>query len=317
MDVNHGEKQLKVYIAGKLTDYNIPFIIKIIKESGIHITHDWTKCIGDEKSKAAKQDIQGVIECDILVALMIDPDYEYRGTFLEIGIAIGSNKKILIISSGGKCENLCFFHYEKIIHSYLYNIHNTLRILNAIKSNPNQNKKILIIGPGKHGKDTFTEMIVKETNLQFQSSSQYANELIVFDALKDKYNYKNSIECFNDRSNHRLEWYDLICEYNKDDKSRLTKEILEKNDIYVGMRDDKEFDESCHLFDIVIWIRSRERNIELIGENNIKYYVKARDLKDPSMKIVELYADIIIENDGSIDDLYIKAKNLINFFNLY
>ena len=34
------------------------------------------------------------------------------------------------------------------------------------------------------------------------------------------------IECFEDRVNHRSEWFDLITNYNKEDRTRLTKEIL-------------------------------------------------------------------------------------------
>jgi hypothetical protein len=45
--------------------------------------------------------------------------------------------------------------------------------------------------------------------------------------LKVKYGYKTSEECFEDRVNHRSEWYDMICEYNLNDKAKLAKGILE------------------------------------------------------------------------------------------
>ena len=59
--------------------------------------------------------------------------------------------------------------------------------------------------------------------------------------------------------NRRTEWYKMICGFNKDDKARLTKAILNEYDCYVGMRDDMEFRASKHLFDLIIWVDASER----------------------------------------------------------
>jgi len=77
--------------------------------------------------------------------------------------------------------------------------------------------KLLIIGYGANGKDTVAEYWQKEFGLTFSSSSLTACKIFLFDYLKDKYNYKTYEECFNDRHNHRQEWFDLIKDYNKDD----------------------------------------------------------------------------------------------------
>jgi hypothetical protein len=74
----------------------------------------------------------------------------------------------------------------------------------------------------------------------YKSSSLAASEIFIYDTLKDKYGYKTPEECFEDRVNHRAEWFDLICDYNKDDKARLAKEIMKSADIYVGMRSNEE-----------------------------------------------------------------------------
>lgn len=151
--------------------------------------------------------------------------------------------------------------------------------------------KVLIIGNARHGKDTLAEILNREFGIEFLSSSQAANEIFIFETLKDKYGYKNSEECFNDRVNHREEWYNLICDYNKDDRSKLAKDIINRSDCYVGMRDYDEFVKSKDLFDIIIWVDASERLAKEIGSFNI-------DKKD---------VDIIIENNGSLEEFEQKS----------
>ncbi len=64
---------------------------------------------------------------------------------------------------------------------------------------------ILIIGHGRHGKDTLAELIQVYTGFTFKSSSESAAEIFIYDALKEKYGYKSFIECYEDRHNHRAE----------------------------------------------------------------------------------------------------------------
>lgn len=121
--------------------------------------------------------------------------------------------------------------------------------------------KILVLGSARHGKDTFAELLNEHFGLTFKSSSQAAADIFLYDALKDKYGYKTPEECFEDRVNHRAEWKDLICDYNKDDRAKLAKEILKNSDCYVGMRDRAEINECMKqgLFDIIVWIDASDR----------------------------------------------------------
>jgi dephospho-CoA kinase len=155
-------------------------------------------------------------------------------------------------------------------------------------------KKILILGHARHGKDTLAEILNKEYGMTFMSSSQAANEIFLFDELKNKYGYKTKEESFNDRVNHREEWYNMICNYNKNDRSRLAKEIINKSDCYVGMRDYEEFVGTRNLFDIIIWVDASERLPYEIGSFNI-------NKKD---------ADIIIENNGTLEEFEIKSTKV-------
>ena len=161
--------------------------------------------------------------------------------------------------------------------------------------------KLLILGHGRHGKDTFAEMLNEKYGLKFMSSSQAASDIFIYDILKEKYSYKTSEECYEDRSKHRKEWYEMICDYNKDDKARLAKGILENADCYVGMRDREEIEECMKqkLFDLIIWVDASER----------------WPLEDASsFNIDKSCADLILENNGSLEEFEEKVIRIGKVF---
>ena len=159
-------------------------------------------------------------------------------------------------------------------------------------------KKILIIGHARHGKDTVAEMMEKFFGFTFESSSIAACRIFLFDALKDKYGYTTPEHCFEDRVNHREEWKDLICEYNKVDKARLAREIIKSYDIYVGMRDDEEI-QACmdhRLFDHVIAVYDPRKPKESSKSFNIDMWAAA---------------DIVIPNAWDLPALERKVHALL------
>lgn len=156
------------------------------------------------------------------------------------------------------------------------------------------NIKILVLGNMRHGKDSFAEILNEEFGIRFQSSSQASADIFLYDALKDKYGYKTPEECFEDRVNHRPEWKQMICDYNKDDRAKLAKAILKDSDCYVGMRDKEEIDECMRqgLFDLIIWVDASERlPLEPASSFNID----------------KTCADIIIENNGTFEEFKDKV----------
>ncbi len=113
---------------------------------------------------------------------------------------------------------------------------------------------LLIVGHGRHGKDTLAESWRDTFGMAFESSSYACAEIFIFEALKDKYGYKNLQECFDDRSNHRAEWHDMIAAYNTPEKSRLGQEIVDRTGCYVGMRNNEEI-QACMskgIFDLIV-----------------------------------------------------------------
>lgn len=146
--------------------------------------------------------------------------------------------------------------------------------------------KILILGHGRHGKDTAAEILRDDTGIKFRSSSDAACEIAVFPYLSEIYGYATPQQCFQDRANHRAEWKQLITDYNTPDKAKLCKEIIATHDCYVGMRCPQEYAAVRHLFALVLWIDARER-VE----------------SDPTMSIDRDPSMIVIDNNQDIENL--------------
>ena len=85
-------------------------------------------------------------------------------------------------------------------------------------------------------------------------------------------------------------WKESITLLNSPDKSTLARLILQEASIYDGMRCDKEYAASKHLFDHVLWIDA-----------------KARKPKDPSMAIkFDPDTMLYVDNNGSEQELVAK-----------
>jgi hypothetical protein len=154
------------------------------------------------------------------------------------------------------------------------------------------NKKLCIIGQGRHGKDTVAEILRDQFGYSFLSSSEASAKIFLFDLLKGEFGYNTWQECFEDRHNHRDRWFTEISKYNTPNKSRLAKAIMEENDIYVGMRCKDELAACMEdgVFDLVIWVDASER-------------VSYRE-PESSCTVTKEQADLVIDNNGIELELY-------------
>lgn len=73
-------------------------------------------------AKEAAEDAAGVQESEVFVASMSDSKYAYRGTFFELGMAIGLGKRVFIVvpesiyNGQSYFWNMTFFHHPAITH---------------------------------------------------------------------------------------------------------------------------------------------------------------------------------------------------------
>ena len=160
--------------------------------------------------------------------------------------------------------------------------------------------KLLVIGHGRHGKDTVCEILAKNYNYSFESSSRFCSKLFIYNMLKDKYGYSSEEECYEDRHNHRAEWYNAICDYNEKDAATLGREIFKEHDIYCGLRNKREFFamKNTGVFDYAIWV---DRSDHLPPES-----------KD-SMSLEQWMADYTIDNNRDLNQLMFSTYQLIEF----
>ena len=118
---------MKIYLAGKWTDKEtIRTHMDELEFNGHKITHDWTSYEADSnnaKSDMAVKDVEGVKNADMVIILMTDPKYMYRGSFTELGVALGTGKAIYIICPDEKaeCRTNVFFHHPSITHLESWN----------------------------------------------------------------------------------------------------------------------------------------------------------------------------------------------------
>ena len=157
--------------------------------------------------------------------------------------------------------------------------------------------KLLICGHGRHGKDSVADLLCDFNNYKASSSSVYAMKVLE-DVIMAHTGYSSFAECYEKRSLHRPYLYELIRNYNTPDKARLSREILQEHQIYVGMRDLEEFNASKHLYDLKIWVDASGRGVPL----------------EPitSFNIPKDEFDVIIENNGTYDQLVHKVARLAN-----
>lgn len=128
MSQNESNKH-KVWVSGAWA-HREEMSVKIdeLRQLGYEITHDWTRVEKAEtpspvdQGDYAKFDIDGVKNSDIAVAVMDDPDYAYRGTYTEIGCALGIGKPLHIVapypldSCGNYVQTNVFFWHPDITH---------------------------------------------------------------------------------------------------------------------------------------------------------------------------------------------------------
>lgn len=158
-----------------------------------------------------------------------------------------------------------------------------------MKSRSNQSAakpRMLIIGHGRHGKDTVAEMLVEIAGLTFASSSEFAAEKAVYPLVSDL--YPDWRACFEDRANHRALWHHAIAAYNLRPGPMLAEQILQDHNIYVGMRKRDELERSRHLFDVIAWV---DRSEHLPPEPPESNELCADD------------ADWLIDNNGDLEQL--------------
>jgi hypothetical protein len=146
--------------------------------------------------------------------------------------------------------------------------------------------RLLLIGHGRHGKDSVGDILRDSYGLRSVSSSEFAAQKAVFPLVSDL--YADWRAAYEDRHAHRDLWFHAIRAYNLRPGPMLAEQILEGHDIYTGMRSRAEFDRARRLFDLVVWVDASRRLPPEPGG---------------SMELTAADADLVIDNNGAADAL--------------
>lgn len=160
-------------------------------------------------------------------------------------------------------------------------------------------RAILVLGHGGHGKGELCKLLTELYGAECLSSSEAALPHI-FPALQAALSYTTQPYPSDLAEAHELRhlcrdvWKELIALYNTPDKTTLAREVLSRADVYDGMRCVKEFEASRHLFDYIVWVDASARVPTV----------------DPTLTISRDVADLVIDNNGTLDDLRGAAVRL-------
>ena len=152
--------------------------------------------------------------------------------------------------------------------------------------------KFMVIGHGRHGKDTVCELLRDKYDFTFESSSMVAAKEVLYPKLKEEYGYETFEECYADRHGEGMRevWFNEISAINTPDKTTLGRMIYKDHDIYCGIRCKEEFEalRDAGVFNFSIWVDGSARH-EPEDENSCT--VRKED------------AQYVLDNNGSLEDL--------------
>ena len=108
---------MKIYVATKWENRQRARIVMAdLKDLGHTITWDWTNDAGDgvmNQRKQAINDYNGVIDADAVV-LILENDYPYEGTLVELGIALGAGKPVFILGEAPVTKRCVFIQHPNV-----------------------------------------------------------------------------------------------------------------------------------------------------------------------------------------------------------
>ena len=109
---------MRLYVAGKFEDHDeCRMIMDRLEEQGHIITCDWTNHEYSDKAyptKYCQDDIKGVQDCDCLIFNAFN-ERKYSGALVEMGIALGLDKPVLILGHG---IDTCIFTHSPLVKKF-------------------------------------------------------------------------------------------------------------------------------------------------------------------------------------------------------
>ena len=148
---------------------------------------------------------------------------------------------------------------------------------------------IAFCGHGRSGKDTAAYMFSRITGLKYAGSMSWVNKALVAEAL-----CLPEQSAWETRHQRRLDWYNILNEYRKEDSARLIRESMKFGQIISGIRDFCELQAGIAegLIKFSIWIYRP-------GIEN-----------DPTVTYTSSHCTHLLANDGDLSLLESRLRTL-------
>lgn len=115
-------RPLEVYVAGgwKFRNRIKTIMDRLRSDDRFHVVSGWVERENGYNAPSnlandARCDIDEVTAADVVLAIMEDDKYAYRGTFTEIGCALGQSKPVIVVCPGtaqeGRDGQYVYSHY--------------------------------------------------------------------------------------------------------------------------------------------------------------------------------------------------------------
>lgn len=152
------------------------------------------------------------------------------------------------------------------------------------------NPKILFVGHGRCGKDTACEYLSKITGLRNAGTTSKYFALHMSKLMG--VSYEEAYARRHESDEMRTYWYEEANKLRENGPLTILNMALEHGDISGGLRDGEEIRAAREVVDIIIWIQNDRVPI------------------DPTVKFTSRDADIVIENNWSLEEFYSRLDRL-------
>lgn len=159
-------------------------------------------------------------------------------------------------------------------------------------------KTIMFVGEGRAGKDTACEYLAQITTLR--NAGTTSKYLAKYVAEELGWSMEEAYARRHESDEMRMIWYNRGNKVREKGPTTLAREALLYGEITGGVRDLDEIlaIRAEGMVDLIVWIENK------------------RVPKDPTVKFTSAEADIVIENNGSLEEFYEKLRRFADFASL-
>lgn len=156
-------------------------------------------------------------------------------------------------------------------------------------------KKILFVGYGRAGKDEAASYVSAKTQLRYAGSFSWAALPHMAEFLG-----QHPQVAWDNRHKHRELWKTELDRLRTVDQCFLARKVLATGEVTAGLRDKAEIDavKAEKLFDHIIWITRPGIPV------------------DPTVTFSPVDCDILIHNDGTLEQFHASLDKLIDLLDL-